>query len=223
MFGLPETTEFNRRIPKQKFYDKIFTASESKETKKLKKVFTEQIKAVYWRNKIAASTMNLAPGAAVTELQVFEIRLNSPAPDENLLRLMDRAIPYHILFILEYGGRYKAAICYKEESAGKQKFKVVRFYSTEWLAEDALSLRPEGLTLDNVYENYVRQIAGEPLAPSVPGETLKESVLRDEKRRPLLKQIEKLRKKIKKEKQFNKQVEMNTELKTLKKELERLG
>ena len=55
MLGLPKTTEFNKRIPKQKFYDNLTI------TPALKKVFIDQIKAIYWRNKIAASTTNLAP------------------------------------------------------------------------------------------------------------------------------------------------------------------
>ena len=55
MLGLPKTTEFNKRIPKQKFYENLTV------TPALKKVFTEQIKTIYWRNKIAASTTNLLP------------------------------------------------------------------------------------------------------------------------------------------------------------------
>ena len=51
MLGLPKTTEFNKRIPKQKFYENL-TVSPA-----LKKVFVEQVKVIYWRNKIAASTM----------------------------------------------------------------------------------------------------------------------------------------------------------------------
>ena len=32
--------------------------------------------------------------------------LNSPDLDENVLRLIDWDIPYHILFLLEYDGKY---------------------------------------------------------------------------------------------------------------------
>lgn len=214
MLGLPKTTEFNKRIPKQKFYDNLTV------TPALKKVFIDQIKTIYWRNKIAASTTNLAPGTVVTELEVFEVRLNSQILDDSFLCQIDKEIPYHILFILEYEGKYKAVIGYKEESGGNTVFKVNRYYSTEWVDEDALPLKLKGLSVDSVYENFVRQIAGDALAATTSGETLKEAVDRDEKHQALQTQIAKLQKKIKSEKQLNKQMELNAQLKKLKKELE---
>ena len=215
MIGLPKTTEFNKRIPKQKFYENMDISPV------LKKVFVEQVKIIYWRNKIAASTTNLAAGSHVRELEVFEVRLNSSVLDDSLLRQIDREIPYHILFLLEYDGKYQAWIGYKEAAAsGNKAFKVNGYYHTEWLVEDELPLKLEGLNVDAVYENCVRQIAGDKLKTEDVGETLKESVARDEQKQSLQKQIETLQAKIRKEKQLNKQMQMNTELKKLKKELE---
>ena len=216
MLGLPKSTEFNKRIPKQKFYDNLAV------TPAWKKVFIEQVKAICWRNKIAAATMNLAPGAAVTELVVFEVKLNSQTLDDSFLRQMDKEIPYHILFMLEYEGKYKAVIGYKEESGGNTAFKVNRYYSTEWMDEDALPLKLEGLSVDSVYENFVRQIAGDALVAAEAGESLKESIARDEKRQALQMQIAKLQKKIKREKQLNRQMELNALLKKLSKEWEEI-
>lgn len=215
MIGLPKTTEFNKRIPKQKFYENMDISPA------LKKIFVEQVRIVYWRNKIAASTTNLAAGIDVTELEVFEVRLNSSVLDDSLLRQIDKEIPYHILFLLEYQGKYQAWIGYKEAAAsGNKAFKVNGYYHTEWLAEDELPLKLDGLNVDAVYENFVRQIAGDKLKTEVAGESLKESVARDEQRQELQKQIATLQAKIRKEKQLNKQIQMNTELKKLKKELE---
>lgn len=217
MIGLPKTTEFNKRIPKQKFYENMDISP------LLKKVFVEQVKIIYWRNKIAAATMNLASGNDVTELEVFEVRLNSPVLDDGLLRQIDREIPYHILFLLEYQGKYQAWIGYKEAAvSGNKAFKVNGYYHTEWLTEDELPLKLEGLSVDAVYENFVRQIAGDKLKIETSGESLKESVARDEKKQKLQKQIDTLKAKIHKEKQLNKQMTMNSELKKLKKELEAL-
>lgn len=215
MIGLPKTTEFNKRIPKQKFYENIDISPV------LKKVFVEQVKIIYWRNKIAASTTNLAAGSHVRELEVFEVRLNSSVLDDSLLRQIDKEIPYHILFLLEYDGKYQAWIGYKEAAAsGNKAFKVNGYYHTEWLVEDELPLKLEGLSVDAVYENFVRQIAGDKLKTESAGESLKESVARDEQKQQLQKQIATLQAKIRKEKQLNKQMQMNTELKKLKKELE---
>ena len=217
MIGLPKTTEFNKRIPKQKFYENMDVSPA------LKKVFVEQVKIIYWRNKIATSTTNLATGNDVTELEVFEVRLNSPVLDDGLLRQIDREIPYHILFLLEYQRKYQAWIGYKEAAAsGNKAFKVNGYYHTEWLTEDELPLKLEGLNMDAVYENFVRQIAGDKLKSETFGERLKESVARDEQKQALQNQIDTLKAKIRKEKQLNKQMEMNNELKKLKKELEAL-
>lgn len=49
MLELPKSTEFNKRIPKQKFYENIAV------TPAMKKAFVEQIRIIYWRNKIAAT------------------------------------------------------------------------------------------------------------------------------------------------------------------------
>ena len=71
MFGLPKTTEFNKRIPKQKFYENISVSPA------MRRIFIEQINNVYWKNKIATTTVNLAPGETVTEVEIFEVNLNA--------------------------------------------------------------------------------------------------------------------------------------------------
>ena len=89
------------------------------------------------------------------------------------------------------------------------------------MAEEELPLKAEGLSLDAVYESFVRQLAGADLeqAEGVQ-ETLQGSVQRSEQKAKLQKQIESLQVKIRKEKQLNKQMEMNAKLKKLKRELE---
>jgi predicted RNase H-like nuclease (RuvC/YqgF family) len=125
--------------------------------------------------------------------------------------------------VLEYDGRFKAVIGYKEAAgSGKAAFKVDRYYQTEWVSEDELPVHLDGLSIDAVYENFVRQIAGDVLQAATPQESLKESVARDDRRDALQKQINKLQAKIRKEKQLNRQMEMNAELKKLRKELEEL-
>lgn len=214
MLGLPKTTEFNKRIPKQKLYENLTV------TPAIKRVFIDQIKVIYWRNKIAATTVNLAPGETVTEIEVFEIKLNSSQLDAAVLKHIDKEIPYHILFLLEYEGRYQAWTAYKEEAgSGTNAFKVGTYYHTDWMPEDELPLKLDGLNIDKVYENFVRQIAGDVLQTNNE-ESLKESVERDEKRKQLQKQIDSLQAKVRKEKQLNKQVQLNVELKRLRKELE---
>ena len=217
MLGLPKTTEFNKRIPKQKFYENMNI------TLPLKKIFAEQVRIIYWKNKIAVSTTNLAAGKDVKELEVFEVKLSRPVLDESLLMQIDKEIPYHILFLLEYQGKYQAWIGYKQATlSNSNAFKVNRYYHTEWLEEDKLPLKLEGINLDTVYENFVRQIAGKKLKTEITGESLKDTITRDEQKQYFEKQIAILKAKIRKEQQLNKQMQMNNELKKLKKELEDL-
>ena len=213
MLGLPKSTEFNKRIPKQKFYENLDISPA------LKRVFVEQIKLIYWRNKLAVSTLNIAAGETVTEIEVFEVRLNEPLFDEAVLKQIDKEIPYHILFILTCDGKSQAWIGYKEASAsGKAAFKVNKYYHTDWMTEDELHLSIDGLNMDAAYESLVRQIAGDKLQADS-GESLKESVARDEKKKQLEKQIAALENKMRREKQLNRRMEMNAEFKKLQREL----
>jgi len=149
--------------------------------------------------------------------------LKSPNLDDELLRHIDRAVPYHIVFILEYQGRYKAYISYKEATlSGNMAFKVNSYYYTDWLDKQNLPLKLEGLNLDAAYENFVRQIAGETLQKMVSDESLKDSVAKSEQKELLQRQILALESKIRKEKQLNKQIQINNELKKLKRNLEEL-
>lgn len=214
MLGLPKSTEFNKRIPKQKFYEQIDI------TPALKRAFVEQIRTIYWRNKLAGSTLNIASGERVTEIEVFEIRLSEPALDEAVLKQIDKEIPYHLLFLLEYEEKHQTWIGYKEAAeSGKNAFKVSRYYHTEWMEEENLPLKLDGLNIDTIYDNFVRQIAGNALQ-SNKAESLKESVERESRRLTLQKQIQMLEAKMRKEKQLNRQMQLNTELKKLRKELE---
>ena len=215
MLGFPASTEFNKKIPKQKFYDNLDISPA------LRRVFVDQIRLVYWRNKLAASTLNIATGEAVTEIEVFEVRLNDPQLDEAVLKQIDKEIPYHILFVLTCNGKAQAWIGYKEATAsGSNAFKVSRYYHTDWMPEDELHLHIDGLNMDAVYESLVRQIAGDKLQTDS-SESLKESIERDEKKKQLEKRISVLENKMKKEKQLNRRMEMNSELKKLRKEMEK--
>ena len=230
-FNLPESTTFNRRVPKQKFYENCAVSAA------LKRSFVDEITAIWWRNKLAGTTLNLAKGAVVTEIEVFEIELANGHLNEEVLRQMDRMIPYHLLFVLTFENRAQAWIGYKEASAtGANAFKVSRYYHTDWMPREALRFSLAGLTLDEVYENLVRNIhavsqpvqtgrdglravreAGTAWREDLP---ISANIARDTARAWLEKQIAALEAKMRKEKQLNRKMELNAELKRLSKELE---
>jgi len=200
MLGLPNSTEVNRRVAKEKLY------ANAALTPQLRDTLRDQIEAVIWRNKLADSTAGVSAGENVKEIQVFEVQLRQRGLDKRVLYAIAKAIPYKILFVLTFSGEAQAWI----EAAGA-------FYNTDWTVPDRLSLKFEGLNLDAVYESLARQIAGGRLGA---GGDIGEAVERDRRRQKLEREIAALEKKVLREKQFNKQVELNAELKRLKQELE---
>ena len=207
MFGLPASTEYNKRIPKQKFYDNIAV------TPAMKRVFVEKIKSIYWRNKISTSTINLAPGDNVTEIEVFEVKLEEQSLDETILRMIDRQIPYHIVFALEYGGKYQIWMSYKEIlSNGRNACKVSGYYHTEWNSHDMIHLLIEGVDIDSVYENFIRQVMGDSFVADN-DEPLKVALERIERRKRVKAEIERIEKRIWSETQPKKKYKLYESLK----------
>ena len=202
MLGLPRSTQVNRRVAKEKLYQNAALAPQTRE------MIKDQIDSVFWRNKLADSTMAISAGETVAEIQIFEIQLRQRELDKRVLPAIAKAIPYKILFILVFGDEAQLWI----EAAGM-------FYNTDWQPLGGFALKFEGLNLDAVYENLARQISGGRLGTD--GD-IEEAVDRDKQRQRLERDIVALEKKLLREKQFNKQVELNGELKRLKKELEEL-
>jgi hypothetical protein len=217
-FNLPEKTTVDRLMPKTEFYEHVDMPTV------VRRAFIDQVKAINWRNKLAATTLNVAQGASVTEIEVFEIELKGADLDEAILRRLDETMHYHILFVLTHAGRSQAWIGYKEATSGGDKaFKVVRYYHTDWIPREAVSFALEGHDLDAVYAGLVRTVrggAGEDAAGwQAPG-ALAENVARDIRREKIEKQLAALRKKINREKQPRRAVALVHELRELKKQLE---
>lgn len=63
----PDSTYFNRKLPKQRFYENLTISAATK------KSFVDQIKSIYWENKISADTINIAAENKVTEIEIFRI------------------------------------------------------------------------------------------------------------------------------------------------------
>ena len=203
MLGLPRSTEVNRRVAKEKFY------ANATLTTQLRDMIKDQIESVVWRNKLADSTVGVAAGKTVKEIQVFEMALRQRGLDKGVLPAIAKAIPYKILFVLTYGDEAQVSI----EAAGT-------FYNTDWIPTGqagGFTLKFEGLHLDAVYENLARQIAGGRLGAE--GD-IAEAVDRDKQRQKLEREVAVLEKKVMREKQFNRQVDLNGELKRLRTELE---
>ena len=182
----------------------------------VKRLFIEQIKLITWANKLSAQTMNLAPGQTVQEIEVFRIRMAGDVLDSRVLNLMDKQIPYHLLFVLERSdGKCQLSVTYKEASqSGGSAFQLRQNYRTVWQTPEALTLNLTALNMDALYESIVRQIAGDALA-APKAETLQAAVEQAQAREKLQKQIDQLKSRMRKEKQLAKQMEIRRKIQRL--------
>ena len=213
----PKSTEFNKRIPKTKFYEHLEIG------KNIKESFVQDIDSIIWANKIAPSTVNIAAGETVSEIQVFRIILKQSDFNKDVLKTIDEQIPYHILFIVCYRDKEQAWIGYKEQSGSESRaFKVDSYYHTAWQKPEEMELAIEGLNMDAVYESFVKQISAS-TAPIQWDDDLsaKENTAKIEERKKLQKQIEKLERQLRKETQPRKKFEIYQKLQKLKNKLNR--
>ena len=112
----------------------------------------------------------------------------------------------------------RLAVAYKETPDAKSAgVRVERYYYTDWMPVGEVALRLEGLSMDAVYENLVRRIAGEALGDDARTSTLRESVAEQGRRERIGKQIAALEAKIRREKQPKKKFELVGQLKNFMK------
>jgi len=212
MFQLPASTLVNRKIPKNKFYEKLHA------NQHLKELFTDQVESIIWKHKLSKETIRLEPKDDIEEVQMFEIHLKERTYSLDLLRSIDKAIPYPILHVIIYEDQVKLAIAYKERNQTDDNRSVVRSYhESEWQpAEDVKLNIVQGLDLKAVYENIIRQLLPINSKPDIELTAVLERQARIDK---LTLECQRLESKIRSEKQFNRKVEMNMELQRKRKEL----
>ena len=214
MLGLPKSTEYNKRIPKTQFYRNLDLPN------KVKQQFVDEIDTIIWQNKISPDTMAVPKGEEVTEIEVIEIRLHQRGVSDNILEIMDRGIPYHIVFALTFKEEVQVAIGYKEKSQKKDtKYRVERYYFSEWTSTNEFVLELKGLNLDRIYENLLRQFIPKE-RPQV--RDLRQTIAIQKEIGKQAALCESIEKRVKNESQFNVQVELNRRLREEKAKLDEL-
>lgn len=201
-----------RQIAKKRFLQELSLGSPARRS------LDDDVHAIYWTASLKEASLHLPPGKEVTEIEVFTLALRQPRIDEALLTAIDRVIPYHILYLLTYEERTQAWISYKETAQANEAFRVEKYYHTDWQAAEELPLALRGTSLDEVYENLVRAIAGERLR--LQGGSLRTAVQEDEQRAAIEKEIAALTKKRNREKQLNRKMELNARIKKLRRALQ---
>lgn len=216
LISYPKQATFGRVLPKNKIYE------HSGANTRLKDLFVEQVEQIVWQYKLAPETINLPAKPGVPEVQVFRIVLKTPELSVDVLKCIDGAVQFPILFELEHEGKIKVIAAHKRPSeADASKWVVSEYFSTAWMPDDSeRSDMPVVLDLAGLYEALLQRLI--PLAPRAE-ESFAALVKRLEGVRVKQREIEKVRAKLAKEKQFNRKVEINATLRQLNNELEKLS
>lgn len=207
-FNLPDSTYLNRFVPKNAFDD--FMSSSQK------KSFASVIEKIVWLNKISKDTINL-DGKEIKEIQIFEIRIRKKDTIKSLLNIIDKAIPYHIVFVVTFEDELYISTSKKHNHINNENQSIVDWtFNTTWMKKTSLDynfLLKEDI--DFIYTSFCSQITDNKL------NNISDLIEFEKQKSILEKKVFDLEYKVKKEKQFKLKVEMNQVLKELKIEYER--
>ena len=216
LFEFPRSAALSRVVPKARIYEHAGADTT------LKALFVEQVDQIVWRFKLAPETLNLSATRSVPEIQVFEVVLRTGTLDEDVLRVIDRAIPFPLIFELTHAGRRRAIAAFKRPSeADSSRWVVSDYFAAAW-ESDAAPRQPLPVALD-LGALYDRILSAMMPAPAKADEDIRARVDRMEAIRAQEREVERIRLRLAREKQFNKRVAINAELRAAVLELERLG
>ena len=215
LFTFPQSCAFGKILPKNKIYE------HAKPSSAVRELFVTQVDKIVWQYKLAPETINLPAKPNVPEIQVFAIALKTAELNEAVLRCIDQAIPYPIVYQLTFDNRIKVKAAYKRPNdADANKWVVDSYFETVWHKCDTERVElPVALDMAGLYEQILRRLL--PLPPR-PGETLKAQVERLVQLRSKQHEYHKMEVRLQKEQQFNRKVELNSQLRQLNHELTQL-
>lgn len=199
MLELPQNCLVDRFIPKKTFYERVNISTI------LKQEFIDNLEKIIWKYKISQDNLNITKTDKIEEIEILELFLKEKCDVKNIIKVITIEIPYPILFKINYKNEYMYAIKYESD-----------IIQTEWNENIEISIN--GLDLNAVYENLVKQIAG----IDNNSKDVKKELGKIKEIELLEKEINKLKSNIEKEKQFNRKVELNKKVRKLEKEMEAL-
>ena len=207
----PPTTIVGKPVPKNAFYKNLEVNA------KIKQHFVDDVASIHWLYKLAPSTIHVEDGKLVHEIVVFSAVLKAKDCPNDVFLFIDRNMPRHVVFILEYEDRYKVLLNYKAWKDGQNsQFDIIKTFATDWLTDGQLLLTLEGQTMDALYEAMAGQVSGF-------GTTKAEDTKRIVELEGLIdkakREVESIQKRIRNERQLNRQMELNGAARGIKKKI----
>lgn len=211
----PKQAVFGRNLPKNKIYE------HSGANTRLRDLFVQQVEQIVWQYKLAPETINLPSKPGVPELQVFTIQLKTAELNLEVLRCIDGAVQFPIIFELSFGGKTQVVAAYKHPNeTDASRWVLSDYFATEWSSSDIeRAAMPLALDLGGLYQQVLRRLIPTPARQQ---ESLADLVARVEQVAKKQREVGKAASKLAKEKQFNRKVEINALLRQLKSELKQL-
>ncbi len=208
-FDLPVSTKVGRVVPKNAFDDYTNT--------KQKKLFTDCILRITWTHKLSAETVNLDCNE-IQEIQLFKVELKQKSDISKILEIINKSIPYHIVFWVEHDQMAFISAASKHSHPVNDDMSVIDWvFTSDWFNKDEnsffFSLRE---SLDAVFKDLCVQLAGR---PSLGKRSMNDILKNQQEVARLKKEIKNLESAISKCKQFNEKVDLNLRLKIAENEL----
>jgi hypothetical protein len=215
MFAYPPQSEVNRTIPKNMIY------KNAKPSKAVKNNFIAQIKDIIWKYKLSEDTINISPKDGFEEIQIFEINLKTMEYSSDVLKSIDKCIPYPIFYQLKYSDQINHVTTYKRPGiSDMDKWVITDYFETGW-NNLSVSERPLPVALDlkSLYEQMLIRYIG--LSPRS-DESINDLIERIQLIRKSQRELLLLEANMAKEIQFNRKVELNSQIRKLRAKLKEL-
>ena len=204
MISFPGTLRVHKKIPKEAFYKRLpLTAA-------AKKHFVSDIDEIYMEWVLSKDGLHLDKKGTIGEIDVLLITLKAKNYSFAVPEAIARGIPHKLLFIMKYDDEVQLAIHYGH------------LYAGPWQKEEEIDLKAEGLSIDEIWQNFMKRIVLTDVPENRQEDPVKEQVALQNKISELKKTINKLETAVWKEEQPKKKFEIYTKLEAKKKELEAL-
>lgn len=181
MYGLPQTTEIRKQLPKKAIYARFDLKPSQRES------FDADIARIDIVAVVSTSTVPaLNAGTEVKEFYLLAVQLKRKDYDPKNIALLTKLIPQRMVFALQFEEQTQFAIYH------------TKLISSGWQATEEATLPLSGLNIDAVWENIVTHIGHIDVEE---GNTLSEQIATNAQREKILAQIAALERKMAAEKQ----------------------
>jgi hypothetical protein len=211
-FNLPPRTKVGRVVPKNAFDEYTNT--------KQKKQITDCILRITWTHKLSIETVNLE-AKDIKEVQVFKVELKEHTDILKILEIINRAIPYHIVFWVEFKEQAYISTAAKHPHPTNEDLSVIDWtFTSEWfkMANMPYQFNLKG-SLDAVFKDLCVQLTGK---PDLSKKSMDSILQNQQEIDQLKKEVTKLKSAMLRSKHYKEKVELNLKLKEAEKNLNQM-